>query len=276
MNTTKVVHVQRTINRQLAPSYSCKDMKLPVWATEIGPEAFSENRKIETIYFPHSLKYIRHHAFRHCLHLKRIILPDGLLELGEGAFAECSDLFAAVLPASLRVLPRALFVGDMALKNVTFAENSNLERIEPLAFHKCRHLSSITLPDTLAEIGDRAFYDCKRLNAFHLPSGLKKVGTQAFYFCPLTDQPFPESLEFIAEAAFFRCAFTSVVLPRSVTYIGAMLSTEATRSNIWNFTMTRILSARILRIRLRSSVAMRDQRWIRTVRSMDIRRNICK
>ena len=79
MNTTKVVHVQRTINRQLAPSYSCKDMKLPVWATEIGPEAFSENRKIETIYFPHSLKYIRHHAFRHCLHLKRIILPDGLL-----------------------------------------------------------------------------------------------------------------------------------------------------------------------------------------------------
>lgn len=101
-----------------------------------------------------------------------------------------------------------------------FAENSNLERIEPLAFHKCRHLSSITLPDTLAEIGDRAFYDCKRLNAFHLPSGLKKIGTQAFYFCPLTDQPFPESLEFIAEAAFFHCAFTSVVLPRSVTYIG--------------------------------------------------------
>ena len=187
MNTTKVVHVQRTINRQLAPSYSCKDMKLPVWATEIGPEAFSENRKIETIYFPHSLKYIRHHAFRHCLHLKRIILPDGLLELGEGAFAECSDLFAAVLPASLRVLPRALFVGDMALKNVR-----------------------------------------------------------------------PSS-----------CLAQSLI---SVT----MLSTEATRSNIWNFTMTRILSARILRIRLRSSVAMRDQRWIRTVRSMDIRRNICK
>lgn len=130
MNTTKVVHVQRTINRQLAPSYSCKDMKLPVWATEIGPEAFSENRKIETIYFPHSLKYIRHHAFRHCLHLKRIILPDGLLELGEGAFAECSDLFAAVLPASLRVLPRALFVGDMApeKRNLCRKQQSGTDR----------------------------------------------------------------------------------------------------------------------------------------------------
>ena len=46
---------------------------------------------------------------------------SGLPELGEDAFAECSGLFASVLLI-------ALFAGALALKNVSFAENSNLER----------------------------------------------------------------------------------------------------------------------------------------------------
>lgn len=61
-------------------------------------------------------------VLQNCLHLNRIILPKGLPEPREGAFAECSDLFSAVLPASLHALSRALFVGDMVLKNVSFAE----------------------------------------------------------------------------------------------------------------------------------------------------------
>lgn len=46
-------------------------------------------------------------------------------------------------------------------------------------FHSCDSLKSVSLPDSLEEIGEYAFADCQ-INELNIPSGVKKIGEDAF------------------------------------------------------------------------------------------------
>lgn len=41
--------------------------------------------------------------------------------------------------------------------------------------------TSITIPDTVTEIGSRAFYNCTGITEIHIPTSVTKIGTQIFY-----------------------------------------------------------------------------------------------
>ena len=56
-------------------------------------------------------------------------------------------------------------------------------------------ITSITLPDSLKEIGDFAFFSCLKLEDINLPDGLTKIGYQAFQNCySLTEITIPSSV----------------------------------------------------------------------------------
>ena len=62
------------------------------------------------------------------------------------------------------------------------------------AFNGCA-VKSVTIPDTVTEIGSYAFSMCKSLTSVKLPSGLEKVGVQAFSQCPaLETVEFPDKV----------------------------------------------------------------------------------
>ena len=150
---------------------------------------------------------------------------------------------------------REPYIGDITIPEtvnhdgVTYKVTS----IMPYAFSYCYDLTSVTLPNTIEEIGEGAFQYCKNLGALKIPASVKTIGYMAFggaglksvevdkdnkYFdsrnncnaiinsstneliAGSSKTVIPNTVTKIAPAAFAHCAnLTSIVIPNSVKRI---------------------------------------------------------
>ena len=111
---------------------------------------------------------------------------------------------------------------DKAVRNVEIPEFLNGERITKIwndAFRSCTFLETVTLPDSINEIGIGAFYNCSSLKSINLPDSLYEIGWESFSFCTsLTDITLPRNLQIIGGFAFEKCsALSSIEIPDSVS-----------------------------------------------------------
>ena len=85
----------------------------------------------------------------------------------------------------------------------------------------CGALTSVTIPNSVTEIGDDTFYWCKHLTSISIPNSVTKIGTSAFDDCrSLTSVNIPNSVTEIGSYAFSLCvSLTSVTIPNSVKNI---------------------------------------------------------
>lgn len=81
---------------------------------------------------------------------------------------------------------------------------------------------TVTLPDTVAEIGEWAFYYMEALESVRLPKALKKISSFAFDSCSrLKKIELPDSLKIIDSFAFSGCKrLETINLPESLEVIG--------------------------------------------------------
>ena len=88
-------------------------------------------------------------------------------------------------------------------------------------FTDCANLKSITLPDSVTEVGDRAFAGCVNLQTITLPNEVVKIGNEAFDGCTsLQSVIIPAGLEYIGGRAFHNCtSLQSITLPDGIEYI---------------------------------------------------------
>lgn len=96
-------------------------------------------------------------------------------------------------------------------------------RIGRNAFGNCMEMTgSISLPDSITEIGDGAFWEVRGFS-MTLPSGLKEVGDNAFNECDGLTGELPTGLTKIGDHAFNRCSGLSgnLVLSQCIREIGA-------------------------------------------------------
>ena len=86
-----------------------------------------------------------------------------------------------------------------------------------------RAITSITLPDTVREIGTKAFYHCSHLKKINIPVGVEKICSWTFFDCEwLESIDIPGSVVEIEEYAFYECrsGLKSITIPNSVKKIG--------------------------------------------------------
>ena len=104
--------------------------------------------------------------------------------------------------------PIASYMDKSQLENI---KTVNIERgVVRLVgiFQNCYNLTSVTISDTVKEIGENAFADCKDLESIKIPASVTKIDAYAFKGCTsLTEVIIPDRVTEISEHAFDGCPF---------------------------------------------------------------------
>ena len=99
---------------------------------------------------------------------------------------------------------------------------NSVENIGEYAFSGCSSLSSINIPESVIRIEQGAFSNCPKLTSIDIPNSVTKLEANAFAGCSsLSSVRLSNSIRSIGNSAFKGCeSLTSIVIPASVTSIG--------------------------------------------------------
>lgn len=141
--------------------------------TEIGGGAFSGCKKLSCVTVPSSVTSIGDNAFAGT-NITEIELPEGLTKISDGMFYG-SALTKLKVPASVTAIGVNAFSRCLNLEELTYAEDSALERIDSNAFNMANRTSSY---NEVFESDQEP-----KLRTITIPEGVKTIGAGAFWGC---------------------------------------------------------------------------------------------
>ena len=126
--------------------------------------------------------------------------------IGDFAFYGCflSSESEVSLPSTIEAINLKAFSTCWSLKSISFTGTA-LKTIGNYAFSEC-YMASITIPNSVNEIGEYAFKNCNALTDVTLPSALKDISPYAFLECTcLENVVIQGNVETIGKNAFEDC-----------------------------------------------------------------------
>ena len=170
----KVKHLTVKGKSTVIPQSFCRDNKeledvvLPQSIKKIFWSAFAGCTSLKVIDFSKTIiQEIGDGAFFSCTSLEKVLLPESLLKFGEHLFSDCSKLESITLPSKLISIPEETFSGCTSLKEVAFS--TSVKSIEEYAFDKCINLKQITFAGSKNQFKKIAY------NKTSLPPNLESV-----------------------------------------------------------------------------------------------------
>lgn len=101
---------------------------------------------------------------------------------------------------------QTLYTGSEELTVPEQISGSTVYSISDSCFADCDHITTVTLPDSVENIGSHAFEDCDSLRGIRLPESVTIIGAKAFAGCSsLEAVSIPASAAYIAPDAFEGC-----------------------------------------------------------------------
>ncbi len=195
---------------------------LPSNLVSIGPCCFSSSG-LKEVNFKNNLKIIHGQAFALCFDLENVVLPESVEEIRNRAFYRCSSIESINIPENTKVLGYHAFARCAELTTVYFnAENCKVsdstheedyvpedwttaspfypskitniifgENIKSISsgsetygtFENCETLETVTIPDSVEEIGTAAFKNCTNLETAVIPESVTEIADDAFEGC---------------------------------------------------------------------------------------------
>lgn len=160
---------------------------LPDKLRTIDNGVFNRCEKLKEVKNMANIEKIEDFAFYGCKSLSVIDFSFGLQKIGVLAFYKCASLQDVRFPTSLRYLLAEAFAKSGV---VSVAVNAGLVKVGSHVFAFCPRLKSISFADGSEKIGDFFAYDCKKLVSVSMPQSLKEIGK-----APFAQTPFWQSLE---------------------------------------------------------------------------------
>lgn len=91
-------------------------------------------------------------------------------------------------------------------------------------FFNCSGIVSVTIPDSVEEIGDNAFQACNSLASIQIGNNVKSIGHYAFSQCPITSIIIPDSVTYLGFRLFDACQnLTTVYIGSNVETLNSVL-----------------------------------------------------
>lgn len=117
-------------------------------------------------------------------------------------------------------VPARAFSSSYNLVSITLPDT--VTEIGPEAFSYCTSLESASIGNCIKTIGNNAFSSCKAMKSIIIPDSVTEIGDSAFSSCQsLESITLPEGLTTLGDSAFSICyGLTSFTIPDSVTQIG--------------------------------------------------------
>ena len=161
---------------------------IPESVTRIGESAFNGRLFLTSLNVPNSVTSIGSRAFEGTTWYEN--QPEGLVYAGKVAYK---------------------YKGEMP-ENTTIDFREGTLGIAGDAFNGCTGLSSITIPESVTNIGIQAFYQCSSLSAIRIPNKVTEISYMTFCGCEnLKTVILPENVKTIENCAFLYCNSLSSV-----------------------------------------------------------------
>ena len=183
-------------------------------------------------------------AFENCETLIGITIPNSVTSIGERAFLG-TGLTSITIPNSVTSIESGAFAGT-ALTSITVdSGNPNFTIEGGILYSKTEifyiprgisgnvtipngityiygfegtNITSITIPNSVTEIGRNAFLRCTSLTSITIPNGVTSIGVAAFMGTGLTSVTIPNSVTSIGSQAFIDCiSLTSVTFEGTIS-----------------------------------------------------------
>ena len=245
----------------------------------IGNRAFENCAELKNITLTDGyIKTIEGGAFYNCTGLTSVVIPDSVQSMGIETFAGCSNLESLTIPfvgaksgvqsTDSEIYPFGYIFGTIEYANSyssrqhTKYDNGNTRtddyrlpmslktvnvsggEILDYAFENCTYIETISVLDSITQIGESAFSGCVYLKSFDIPQGITEIKQETFKSCAslvnitvpshvttlddncfsyctsLTNITLPDGLQKIDFYAFEGCkSLTNIIIPDSVTEI---------------------------------------------------------
>eukprot|EP00594_Rhizosolenia_setigera_P002561 CAMPEP_0178946066 /NCGR_PEP_ID=MMETSP0789-20121207/4076_1 /TAXON_ID=3005 /ORGANISM="Rhizosolenia setigera, Strain CCMP 1694" /LENGTH=790 /DNA_ID=CAMNT_0020626011 /DNA_START=86 /DNA_END=2455 /DNA_ORIENTATION=- len=149
---------------------------------------------------------------------QKIVIIKG--DVKQGQFKGNNSVICVDVENGVKKIHGDAFESFTALQSITLPES--LEEIGNYAFKGCTSLCEITIPENVKEINEGLFEDCTSLKKIILSSSTTKIGNYAFRNCIKLERiKLPETLTEIHYNVFSNCSsLKEIELPKSLIFLG--------------------------------------------------------